>query len=293
MHGSLIRGAAKTRTANDDGDFWSDIALVALRANLHICEPTWRLEPRVLPNHQVWLIVSGSGRLAVAGTEHSLRSGAVALIPQAVPHWAEHDPRSPLHCHVLHFEARVLGAQAPGALAALPSLLSPEPEIMQELVAAASVMSREVGYRSPDHVLLANAAITRLFGLLWSVDAALRRSGHVSTVLPGHTRLAPVLTYIADHFSNPITLAELALVVGVSPTHLCHLFRNAVGLSPFQYLQRYRMRRARDLLETTDLVVADIGRRVGFSDPAYFSRAFRRLEGMTPSQYRELRSTVA
>lgn len=293
MHSPPVRGASRATGADGDDELWADVALVALRANLHVCDPSWRLEPRVLPNHQVWLILSGSGRLTVAGIAHPLRGGAVALVPQAVPHWAEHDPGSPLQCYVLHFETRVLGAHTPGALAALPPLLWPEPEIMQELEAAAALMSREVGYRSPDHVLLANAAITHLLGLLWSVDAALHRSGDVSTALAGHTRLEPVLAYIADHFSTPLTLAELAVVAGVSPTHLCHLFRNAVGLSPFQYLQRYRMRRARVLLGTTDLVVADVGRRVGFADPAYFSRAFRRLEGMTPSQYRELHSTLA
>jgi AraC-like DNA-binding protein/quercetin dioxygenase-like cupin family protein len=290
-HSSLVKERPRARPTPDHhptggADLWSDVTLVALRANLHSCEPAWRLEPRVLPNHQAWLVVSGSGRLTVAGTEHSLRSGAVALVPQAVPHWAEHDPRSPLHCYVLHFETRVLGEHAPQALAALPSLLWPQPETMRELVAAAAIMSCEVGDRSPEHVLLANAAITRLFGLLWSVS----RSGDAPTVSPAHVRLAPVLAYIADHFADPLTLAELAMVAGVSPTHLCHLFSDAVGLSPLQYLQRFRMRRARHLLETSALVVADIGRRVGFTDPAYFSRAFRRLEGMTPSQYRELRA---
>jgi AraC family transcriptional regulator of arabinose operon len=279
MHGSLTK---PTRPAEETP--WSDVALVALRANLHLCEPGWRLEPRVLPNHQAWLVVSGAGRLTVAGTEHPLREGTVALVPQAVPHWAEHDQADPLHCYVLHFETRVLGEHAPTALAALPPLLWPEPEVLRELQAAAAVMCREVGDRSPEHVLLANAAITRLFGLLWSVG------GVASAVSPSQARLAPVLTYIADHFADPLTLAELAMVAGVSPTHLCHLFSDSVGLSPLQYLQRFRMRRARQLLETTDLVVADIGRRVGFADPAYFSRAFRRTVEMTPSQYRELRA---
>jgi AraC family transcriptional regulator, arabinose operon regulatory protein len=288
-HSSIVKERPRATAACGE-DLWSDVTLVALRASLHSCEPAWRLEPRVLPNHQAWLVVSGSARLTIAGTDRQLRGGAVALVPQAVPHWAEHDPLSPLQAYVLHFETRVLGEHAPGALAALPSLLWPEAEVMHELVAAAATMSREVGDRSPEHVLLANAAITRLFGLLWSVDAALRRSGVASAMLPGHVRLAPVLAYIADHFASPLTLAELAVVAGVSPTHLCHLFSDTVGLSPLQYLQRFRMRRARHLLETTSLVVADIGRRVGFADPAYFSRAFRRLEGMTPSHYRELRA---
>jgi hypothetical protein len=206
--------ATSARGYGDDHDLWSDVALVALRANLHHHETTWRLEPRVLPNHQAWLIVSGTGRLTVAGVEHPLRTGAVALVPQAVPHWAEHDPRDPLHSYVLHFEMRVLGEHAPQALAALPSLLWPGPEIMRELQAAAAIMSREVGDRSPEHVLLANAAITRLFGLLWSV----RRSGDASAVSPAHARLAPVLAYVADHFAGPLTLPELAMVAGVSPT---------------------------------------------------------------------------
>ncbi|HEY8454417.1 MAG TPA: AraC family transcriptional regulator [Actinopolymorphaceae bacterium] len=279
--------------AAQDSDFWPDVALVALRANLHHCEPEWRLAPRVRPNHQIWLVEAGSGELTVARTQHLLEGGVVVLVPPAVPHWAHHDPRSPLQCYVLHFEVRILGAHAPGALAALPSLLRPKPSILPELRAAAADMCREVGDPAPEHVLLANAAITRLVGLLWSVNTANRSLGSIRAALPAHTRLEPVLAHIADHYDRPLTLAELASVAGLSPTHLSHIFRGAVGLSPFQYLQRYRMRRARHLLQTTDLGIAEIGRRVGFTDPAYFSRVFRRLEGMTPTQYRDMCATAA
>ncbi|MGH2354685.1 MAG: helix-turn-helix transcriptional regulator [Chloroflexota bacterium] len=66
------------------------------------------------------------------------------------------------------------------------------------------------------------------------------------------------------------------------PHHVLLLFRRETGMAPVEYLHRYRLQRARELLERTTLPVAEIAAPVGLPDPYYFSRAFKRREGVSP-----------
>ncbi len=83
-----------------------------------------------------------------------------------------------------------------------------------------------------------------------------------------------------------IRLADLAAIAQLSRTHLCTTFRRATGLTPFAYLHRYRVERARELLAESTLPIAAVAVAVGVPDPYYFSRAFRRSEGLSPAAYR-------
>ena len=79
----------------------------------------------------------------------------------------------------------------------------------------------------------------------------------------------------------------LARAVGVSTSRLHALFHDALGLSPLQYVQRQRLRRAQQLLAGSDLPVAEVGARAGFGDAFHFSRTFRRAFGEGPRAWRE------
>lgn len=99
--------------------------------------------------------------------------------------------------------------------------------------------------------------------------------------------LERAMAYLRDRLDGSITVSELAALVGVSPSHLGTLFRRATGGGVLAYHTALRMARARQLLDVTDASVQEVGRDVGFSDPFYFSRHFRRHHGMSPTQYRE------
>ena len=96
-----------------------------------------------------------------------------------------------------------------------------------------------------------------------------------------------VQEYILANLADPISIPELASRVGLSPSHLSATFRRSTGTSILQFIGQCRMARARELLSLTDETVRDVGASVGYADPYYFSRAFRRIHGTTASQYRE------
>ena len=72
----------------------------------------------------------------------------------------------------------------------------------------------------------------------------------------------------------------------MSKYYLCHVFKENMGVSVFNYLIWLRMEEARRLLATTTLKVSQVGSRVGYADPNYFITAFKKQEGVTPTEYR-------
>jgi AraC-like DNA-binding protein len=99
--------------------------------------------------------------------------------------------------------------------------------------------------------------------------------------------LQRAMTYLAERLDGSVKVGELAGFVGVSPSHLTALFRRATGGGVLAHQQALRMARARQLLDGTDARINEIAREVGYDDPFYFSRHFRRHHGVTPTQYRE------
>jgi AraC-like DNA-binding protein len=99
--------------------------------------------------------------------------------------------------------------------------------------------------------------------------------------------LQRAMTYLAERLDGSVKVADLAGFVGVSPSHLTALFRRATGGGILAHQQALRMARARQLLDGTDARINEIAREVGYDDPFYFSRHFRRHHGVTPTQYRE------
>jgi signal transduction histidine kinase/AraC-like DNA-binding protein len=119
-------------------------------------------------------------------------------------------------------------------------------------------------------------------------------AAHLGRMLEGAERSAPSasalvkrgLAFIQQHYAQIAARHEIAAAIGVSERYLSQLFMAELGISPWEYLLRYRVRQARHLLRTSDLPIALIASEVGFDDPAYFSRLFRKEVGCTPRDYR-------
>jgi AraC family transcriptional regulator len=99
-------------------------------------------------------------------------------------------------------------------------------------------------------------------------------------------QLLKVLDYIHDHLDQDIKLADLAQLLDMSQFHFSHLFKQAIGKAPYQYLLQQRVERAKQLLHQTDQSIADIAFLCGFNSHSHLSKQFRQLTGMTPTAYR-------
>jgi AraC-like DNA-binding protein/quercetin dioxygenase-like cupin family protein len=285
--GHDTRGDQVARVRSPEGEYprWEDVSLVALTAGYVECPPDWRLPERTRPHYQLWLICGGSVTFTIDGRDSTtLTDGSALLLSPGLRQRADHQPESPLCCYVVHFMGRIYGMPAtslwqPHAMTAIPE------RGWRFIQHAANELSKELVERRYGSQLLANAAVTRIMGLLQKYTCQAQVEP-LSYDCRGIAAASATLDYIRDHYADEISLNQLARAAALSPQHLSQVFHRSVGLSPFQYLRRYRLDRAKQLLGETDLTVTQVAAAVGYPDAYYFSRAFQRSEGLAPSHYR-------
>ena len=96
------------------------------------------------------------------------------------------------------------------------------------------------------------------------------------------------LEYINQHYHTDLSIQQLANHVGISPQHLCRIFRDIMHMSPGEHITQRRIQAAQELIQTTDYPLAEIARQSGFSSPGYFSTVFQNYVGISPSTYRKI-----
>jgi AraC-like DNA-binding protein len=102
-------------------------------------------------------------------------------------------------------------------------------------------------------------------------------------------RLQPVFEYIHENYNRVLTLDELSDILDVSNQYLCLLFKRAVHMRPMEYLNRLRVNKSKEwLADKPQLTISEIAEKVGFETPGYFSKMFKRYEGVTPENWRRL-----
>ncbi|MFW5844821.1 MAG: helix-turn-helix domain-containing protein, partial [Planctomycetota bacterium] len=128
----------------------------------------------------------------------------------------------------------------------------------------------------------------RLSGLMLTIVAEILR-GQAGEAQLRHEHL-PLLEeaerYMAAHCHEDLRVSELADLAGLSPSHFRLLFAQHVGRSPREHLRHLRTERARQLLIGSDLSLTTVAHRCGFATVHSFSRAFRAVEGLAPSDWR-------
>lgn len=102
----------------------------------------------------------------------------------------------------------------------------------------------------------------------------------------GDRQRLQVTDYIHDHLADEIQLSDLADLLGLSQFHFSRLFKQSIGITPYQYVLQQRVERAKQLLKTTELPIMEIALLCGFSSHSHLGKWFRQLVGMTPKAFR-------
>ena len=138
------------------------------------------------------------------------------------------------------------------------------------------------GQREPGFQVRVNTGLAGLFGLI-----LFRLLRH--TVVPEREQPLDVprlQSYIQEHLREPVTLADLARQAHLSPTHFARVFKQQFQVSPIYYLLQQRVSLAASLISETSMPFKEISQAVGYADPYYFSRLFKKMTGLSPTAYR-------
>lgn len=154
-------------------------------------------------------------------------------------------------------------------------------EELAEEVGMIARLKEELGRRRPGYRFQACVYLMELIGFLSRCYShTSRRAGRP---LLG---MGDALSYIEQHFRDPIEIRHLTRIAHMSESTLTRTFHRVLGRSPIEHVIRIRILRAADLLQRGDIRVTEAAYQCGFSDSNYFSRQFRKVMGVSPRQFR-------
>lgn len=272
--------------ANDPADFWLHCEPMADRTHLH----NWEI---ALHRHeqffQIFHLPLGSGEIVTPDATHRFDAPVILFIPPDAAHGFRFTRDiDGLVVTALADRLRALTA-ADREIAAFASRLRILPIRQQDTeavraVAAIERINAELAGRGAGRALLLEPLMTQALVALTRSTGA---NAPVQVTDAEHQRIEALLTVIDTHFRARPPVAFLAERLGISPTHLARITRHATGLTVQMLLDRRTLEAARRELIFTPTPVQKIAFSLGFADPAYFNRFFRRQTGMTPGAFRE------
>ncbi len=239
----------------------------------------WRVEAmRSLSEPCLLWFTKGQGRITIGGVTRGYTAHNAIFIPAGVMHGFEVGPQ-------VFGTAVFFGKDCGLALPAQPQHLRiREVHAQQEVNVLLDMIQREIDSETPAH----DRAATHYLGLLgvWLERQAVRAAPE--TVRPDAARrLVTRYTALMERqFRTGAGVGEIAAELGVTATHLTRCCRETCGRSAIDLLQDRRIFEARRLLAETDTPVGRIGTSLGFTSPAYFTRAFQHLTGLSPTAFR-------
>ncbi|MCM1335369.1 MAG: AraC family transcriptional regulator [Bacteroides sp.] len=137
---------------------------------------------------------------------------------------------------------------------------------------------------SPDYEIVVRSELSELFRILLHMPENNVVIYSESNFIQ-ENRVRMIMDHINAHYSESITLDELAKAVSVSKSEVLRCFKNIVGQSPIQYLKNYRLQAAAYLLKNTDYSVGTICELCGFGDNSYFAKSFKEMYHCSPREY--------
>ena len=145
----------------------------------------------------------------------------------------------------------------------------------------------ETGYfRKSHYEFQLKAQLNQLFYLLFEngyvISKDLSPEGYRK-----EEKIRSIIDYINAHYQEDLNIDQLAGICGYSSTHFMNFFKKHLGVSCIEYLIQFRLRKAAELLQHSNLSVLEISSQAGFNNLSNFNRQFKKYYQMTPSQYRK------
>lgn len=244
-------------------------------ANRHFME-----RPRGAATTLLIVCLAGRGWVRIAGREFGVEPGHVVWLGEKCPHAYGADPQTPWTIEWAHVTGQEVGAWA--KFLELPregGVIKREASTVAELHFERVWQSLERGYTLAN--LVAAGVAFR------SVLTGVKRQRDTPGTRTPRERVAATIDWMKLNLIRPTRLEELAARAGMSGPHYSAMFRREIGFSPVDFFLRLRIQRACQMLATTEESIAAIGGEVGFVDPYYFTRYFRRVMGCSPREYRK------
>ena len=240
--------------------------------------------PQGMKGYIINLTLRGQGRAKVGDSSLVYRENELLLFPPGVPHhygrnehsehwdhlWIYFIPR-PYWVDWLKWDENTLGIGKTAV--SCPLQLKTLRDLFYEVI-------RHNSDNAPLSEALAMNALERLILTCFQLQPISNRHAH-------DPRINAVCDYLNEHIAEELKIETLARMVFLSPSRLAHLFKTELGQTIYAWREVQRINRARLLIQSTPLPVFKVAQSVGYDDPVYFTRIFRKHNGIPPVEYKK------
>ncbi|USB33794.1 helix-turn-helix domain-containing protein [Paenibacillus sp. YPG26] len=235
------------------------------------------------------LVMEGTGTAQLGGYRYELKPGAVLHIAPETSLELQASAKGSLTLVYIHYLGVMLDAAEPAPPAVAKWGLSPVAEEFFNLDSfhlpdIKELVVQLLQSEEPGASMKSGAEFSRsmLFNQLLYLLSSTRLSyGKTDNAIER------TLNWMEQNYMNSFPLRRLPELAGLTPSSYCRAFKRVTGLSPGSYLTQLRIRKAKTLLREPDRTLKDVARHVGYQDELYFSRTFKKSEGMSPTLYRK------
>lgn len=247
---------------------------------------------------EMLVIEQGSALVHIDSAKYTLEQGSGCFINAGVLHSLEKINNTDVLEHCIVFHPRLIGGSMDSIFwqkYVLPLtldhsfpglLLYPDVPWQQKILSHIQTAWEACAKEYEDCEITTRNVLSECLGILRQQKPIQQKQLSEKTIRQSG-RMKTMLAFIQQHFSETISVSQIAASASVSESECMRCFNRTIGITPIQYLKSYRLQYAARLLKETDLPITSVGSHCGFQEMSYFSRSFRKVYGYTPSDYRK------
>lgn len=273
------------RENEKQGTFDFPVAFYHVGAN----HPRYQMPYHWHPEYEILRILEGSFHIIVDGQPLTANKGDVLFIQGGTLHGG-----IPENCiyECIVFDLRLLLSNNKICNKPIQQLIRHETTIDLKLPQnalleqAVNDLYQAMSERTSGYEFHAQSALYKMFGLINELKLLTVNTNQNSISAVQINRFKDVLNYIEEHYTEQISLNDMARIASLSPRYFCRFFRKMTQYTPTEYLNYFRIECACEQLADSHCSITDVALNCGFNDISYFIKAFHKAKGVTPKQYK-------
>ncbi|GGA24409.1 AraC family transcriptional regulator [Paenibacillus physcomitrellae] len=242
---------------------------------------------RTLAHHELVLISEAKGFFIVDKKEYELKDGMLLYIAPNVAHTLETGPDSPVRLMTVHFSFTRVNFSEEGWELQEESRVLPFQPVQQikdfyQIEDAFKKLCESWYGKLPGYEFTSRTLLQQLFITLYQ---GIKKDQLNQQNYSASLKVEKIIAYMHEHLTGKITLAELSELVQLSPAYLSRTFKEMTGYSLIEFFNKLKMDKAKEMLIEGSPKIKEVAGALGYSDEFYFSRLFKKSEGLSPSEF--------
>ncbi|WP_152393826.1 AraC family transcriptional regulator [Paenibacillus guangzhouensis] len=239
---------------------------------------------RTLQHHELILATGGSGSITIDGRKYQVQPGMLFYIAPGLLHTFELSGEDLPYVMTVHFNYAFV-THTDGRLDIsneAPILTIPSGQQLKDYYLVEELFKKLVDTwhaKGLGYEFMTKTLLQQLLIALWQ---NIRKQDQIDA---SSLKIEKIIVYMQQNLSKKITLQELANQVLWSPTYLSRTFKGITGYAVIEFFNKMKIDQAKELMLESDKKIREVAQAVGYTDEFYFSRMFKKIEGMSPSEF--------